>query len=386
MTRMITPQHHTLPSSRPRVHLTRFILATAATVLSLNSITPAFADTFDEQIKQKQAEVNALANKAGELQVYGDTLQSAVNNLQGQINELESRISSNEQKRTELGGQIETAQQDIIKRQDALSKSLQAMYIEGNVSNLEKLASSSSISEYLDKQEYRNQINQTVSTAMGQIKTLKTELESSKVQVEQLIADDQTIQTQINGQRTEQQNLLNQTKGEEAAYQAQVKGKKDEIAQLRAAQIEANRKAFGGQTVVSQGSCGGGYPAQVNTNGRMWGCNYPLDNTYDTWGLYNRECVSYTAWKVYQSGRYMPYMGGHGNAYQWPSTAGVPKDFGSGARVGDVAISMAGPYGHAMYVEAVSGNQVYVSEYNYNVDGKYSERWTSMSNLYFLHF
>ena len=33
------------------------------------------------------------------------------------------------------------------------------------------------------------------------------------------------------------------------------------------------------------------------------------------------QCVSYTAWKVYQKNGYMPYWGGVGNANQWPGNA-----------------------------------------------------------------
>ena len=104
--------------------------------------------------------------------------------------------------------------------------------------------------------------------------------------------------------------------------------------------------------------------------------------------MYNRECVSYTAFRVAASGRYMPYWGGHGNANQWPDSAraaGIPVD--GNPQVGDVAISMAGPYGHAMYVEAVGGGKVRVSQYNYGSPaGTYSEMTISAAGLYFIHF
>jgi surface antigen len=134
-----------------------------------------------------------------------------------------------------------------------------------------------------------------------------------------------------------------------------------------------------GSGYSSGGACGGGYPAAL--------CNPPQDTVIDNWGMYNRECVSYTAFRVAASGRHMPYWGGHGNANQWPDSAraaGIPMD--GNPRVGDVAISMIGSYGHAMYVEAVIGNQIHVSQYNYGAPGTYSEMTISSSGLYFIHF
>jgi surface antigen len=64
---------------------------------------------------------------------------------------------------------------------------------------------------------------------------------------------------------------------------------------------------------------------------------------------------------------------------------GIPVD--GNPRVGDVAISMSGYYGHAMYVEAVyNDGTIYVSQYNYGVAGEYSEMRISSAGLRFIHF
>ena len=108
----------------------------------------------------------------------------------------------------------------------------------------------------------------------------------------------------------------------------------------------------------------------------------------DNWGMYNRECVSYTAFRVAASGRHMPYWGGSGNANQWDDNAraaGIPVD--GNPRVGDVAISNAGYYGHAMYVEAVHGDgTISISQYNADWRGTYSTNRISIGSLVFIHF
>lgn len=149
------------------------------------------------------------------------------------------------------------------------------------------------------------------------------------------------------------------------------------FAKLQKQQVTAN-KSLGGEAITSSANHGG-YPASWN--------NIPQDSTLDRWGMYNRECVSYTAWKVYQAFGYMPYWGGVGNANQWVYDAersGIP--VGYTPRVHSVAISTAGYYGHSMWVEKVRGNMIYVSQYNYDLQGHYSEMWVSSSYLTYIYF
>jgi surface antigen len=123
----------------------------------------------------------------------------------------------------------------------------------------------------------------------------------------------------------------------------------------------------------------GGYPSK-------W-ANAPQDSLIDDWGMYNRESVSYTAFKVSEH-RTMPYWGGT-NANQWDDMAiasGIPVD---GTPVaGDVAIYNGGTYGNSMYVESVnSDGTINVSQYNSGYTGRYSTRANmAASNLVFIHF
>jgi surface antigen len=150
-----------------------------------------------------------------------------------------------------------------------------------------------------------------------------------------------------------------------------------QIAKLQAAQLTANQQLNG--TIVASSTDDGGYPAKWN--------DISQDSTLDSWGMYNRECVSYAAWKVYQTYGDMPYWGGVGNANQWVSDAiraGIPTS--ATPKIHSVAISMHGYYGHAMWVEAVNGNMIYVSQYNYDLNGHFSEMWVNGSSFTYLYF
>jgi surface antigen len=125
----------------------------------------------------------------------------------------------------------------------------------------------------------------------------------------------------------------------------------------------------------------GGYPAQ-------W-ANPPRGTVIDAWGMFNRESVSYAAWKVYDTYGSMPFWGGNPN--QWPDKArgvGIRVDFIAEPR--SVAILNRGAYGHAMWVEAVNTDgTVRISQYNNDFTGAYSETTISAlqaRSLTYIHF
>jgi surface antigen len=122
--------------------------------------------------------------------------------------------------------------------------------------------------------------------------------------------------------------------------------------------------------------------------------NCPQDNLgYSFYGGYVCQCVSYTGWKVYE--RYGIRISAWGNANQWHNTArnlGYRVDHSPEA--GSVAISTSGPWGHAMWVEAVNGDgTINLSEYNNSYSSKshragdfgYRTNVTT-AGMWFIHF
>lgn len=351
------------------------------------SSSKVYADQYDEKIKALQQEIDAASQKAAEAASRGDTLQTKLDELNGQLSTLKNQIAINQNKQSQIADEIAVVEAKLIENKKLLASSLKQLYRESTVTSLEMLASSSNLSDYIDKQEQLNKTQTQVANLTDEAEALKVSLQSQKQQIDNLLQDQQNIKVTLAEKQAETDRLLTETKGEESAYQSQVSAKNSEVEAQRAAQKAANEAALapvggGGRNVTLSPGSGnhGGYPD-------MWH-NAPQDSLVDSWGMYNRECVSYTAYRVAASGRYMPYWGGSGNANQWPSNAinsGIPVD--GNPQVGDVAISMAGYYGHAMYVEDVYGNgTIKVSQYNYGVSGEYSEMVISSSGLRFIHF
>ena len=343
-------------------------------------ITPIVrADQFDDQIRALNSDTAVKAQNKAQLGAEAASLTDVINKLQAQINDLQAKINDNQAKNVELQKQIAAAEAELAKQKKLLGEDIRAMYLEGQISTLEMLASSKDLSDFVDKQQYRNSVKDKIKTALDKVTALKAQLKSQKETLEKLIADQQAMQQQIASQQAEQNRLLGLNQSQQADLNSQIQANNAQVSQLRKQQAIENAKLFGGS--VPRGiPGGGGYPG-------AWAFA-PQDSIIDTWGMYNRECVSYTAWKVWSTGRYMPYWGGVGNANQWPGdarAAGIPVD--GNPRDGDVAISMRGAYGHAMYVEHVYGDgTIYVSQYNAGLDGYYSEARINAGGLYYIHF
>lgn len=125
-------------------------------------------------------------------------------------------------------------------------------------------------------------------------------------------------------------------------------------------------------------SVGDDYPASLRVAAR--------DSLVDPWGYYNRECVSFAAWRALEEDHVTVYYAG--SAYQW---AGYAKRHGylvdTNPTPGSVAWTNAGRFGHVAMVEKVLGPYLVVEEYNYVAPGTYSHRVVLASAFKkFLHF
>lgn len=335
------------------------------------------ADQFDEQIQALRSQNASTQQVSDSLAAQANSYQGVVDSLSQQIDSLQQTIVAYQQQSDAVQVEIVQKQADLDQQKKVLGEDIKAMYLEGQISTLEILASSSNLSDFVNKEVGRSAVQNKVKSSVDEINTLKLQLEQKQRELDGLIKDQQAQQAQLQTTESQQSQLLAFTEEQKATYDQQIKANNSQIASLRAQQIAANR-TLGGVPVAGDPNHGG-YPAQ-------W-ADVPQDSTLDSWGMLNRECVSYTAWKVFQAYGYMPYWGGVGNANEWPGdaqAAGIPT--GSTPKVGSVAISMAGGFGHAMWVEAVNGNTIYVSQYNYDLAGHYSEMSINGSGLTYIYF
>jgi len=386
-------KHRSTTPVSSKQHVAKSSIVAAAVLMSA-SIPVAFAqnvlaDKYDDQVKKLQSEADSYQQRASTLGVLASTLQAQLDTLTKQKNEIQAQINTSQAKRNKLEKDIAATEKKIAINKEALGEIVADMYVDSSISPLEMLASSKNIGDYVDKQEYRSSMQDNLNSTIKQIKSLRSQLEKQKKQVENVLRDQKSQKNALAAKEAEQAKLVSDTRGEESAYNGLVAKRNNEISSVRAQQAAAMaaaaRQSTGGSLNIGAGSAsGGGYPA-------IW-ANAEQDTLVDNWGLYNRECVSYTAWKVASTGRYVPHFGGAGNANQWPSTTaryGIAN--GSTPKAGSVAIWDVGAYGHAMYVEAVNGDgTITVSDYNNNMDGlgwgRYHYYTRSAAGLTYIYF
>ena len=336
------------------------VLVAGSGVFALGS--HVFARDYEAEIKAKEQEASKYNSEASRLGEMADNLQSELDKINGQITAIQGQIVDSQKKIDNLNAQIKRNEILIKQRRKAMGQVLADMHVDDQISPLEMLASSNSIGDYIDKQEQRSSLRTSLNGKIKEIKALQKKLEENKKLVENTLRDQEAQRNVLSSKQSEKAKLVADTKNDQNAYSALAQKRNSEVAKLREEQLMENRKRF----IVGSGSVGtGGYPS-------VW-ANAPLDAYVDPWGLYTRECVSYVAWKIHSTGRYVPHFGGAGNANQWPSTAarhGIPS--GSTPKAGAAAVMNIGYYGHVMYVESVNGDgTITVSDYNRGWDGLY---------------
>lgn len=378
----------------------RFVLAGLAVLMAVSAplayMEKAMADQWDSQIASLQAQANQYMAQANALRAQGDTLQNKLDQINAEIAALQTQIDINQKKYEKLQADIEANKLRLTKTQEALGDILANLYVDDEVSSFEMLASSSNIGDFVDKQEYRTAIRDQLNSTIAEVKRIKTQLETDKNAVEKILNELKLQNTQLAAQQADQQNLVNQTRGEEAAYQQLVSNARNSMAAVRA------------QQQAYYASLGGGSGSGVYGSFQYWGLSpgngaggctggYPYcmaqDTYVDPWNLYNRECVSYVAWALANRfGKSVNAWHGDGNAYEWvwsaPRWSGAWRVYDP--QPGDVVVLPRSggfaPVGHVMIVESVSGGNMFVSQYNFYGTGQYSTMWVKNSGVVLLRF
>ena len=375
-------------------------LCLASALLVANSLPApkAFAYTqqdlvnINSKISNLRAQMNGYEKQANALANEAQSIQNEINALRVQENKLKVEIQLKEAERQKLIAEIETITKRISDNSETVGYTIAQYYYNSEVSTLERIVSSDSFSSFIDEEMQLSSISDTLSAIIEENKNLKAELEQKKKNAELMLEDLKNQNAQLVALENQQAVLLAQTRASEATY----RDMKNQVASQKAALEEEQQKILADlarQYNVTNVTAGdpnkGGYPYSnrcpaAKINNRQFS---------DQWGMYICECVSYTAWKVYSTYGYMPYWGGRGNAKQWIGNArAAGYKVSSIPKPGTVGISTGGAYGHAVWVEAVSGTRVYISQYNYRnaatgyQPGQYSEQWVDQGMYQYIYF
>lgn len=108
---------------------------------------------FRQEKEDLQSQLDDLRNQEAEKQAYQDTLQEQIQVVQEQIDTTRQNIDDLNQSITELTMKLDASQAEIQDTIDEFKERLVALYTAGNISTLEILLDSDSLSEFTTRSE-----------------------------------------------------------------------------------------------------------------------------------------------------------------------------------------------------------------------------------------
>lgn len=304
-------------------------------VVALGFVVSPFAgaNQYGSEIARLQAENEHSHDKVNALEMRANNYEDAIAKLQSRINDLQAQIRTNQGKSNKLRQEIKVAETELKYQRDILGQNIKAMYLEGQISTLEMLATSNDLSEFVDKQQYREVVKDKIKNQVDKVTELRLQLKAQREKVEALIKEDELLRDKIADQRSEQSRLLRMNRSEQASFNAQIAKNNKKIDELRHAQaMLANRLASG--VFVSLGPVRqGDVIGSVGNTGFSTGAHLHLEARNSSGNLVNPNNYIGGAWIRPVSGGYISqgyweyntwYVNNHHPGIDYAGVTGAP--------------------------------------------------------------
>jgi peptidoglycan hydrolase CwlO-like protein len=345
-----------------------------------------YAESIQQKINSLNAENSQKQQNVNDLQLQATSYKDAINKLQKQIGAIEEALGASTAKQASLQRQIEADKQQIKIKKASLADDVKTMYVDGQMTTIEELASSNNLSDYVDKEEYRTSVQNQLNDKIKQIADLQAKLQSQKQQVDQLVHLQQQQQAKLASDKREKGNLLSYNQSQQNNYNSQIKSNSKKISALEAEQARINAatsRTVSGGFVGPSGGHGGACDIGMGNGGYpMSWCNAYQDSVGTSGGFPNRECTSFAYW--YFTSMEGKSLSVYGNAKDWVYTSSRPVS--STPHVGDIFVHTAGEFGHVGIVVGIGGGWVRTISMNDDYGGHYyNNREYPIGELYYIH-
>ena len=219
-----------------------------------------------------QSQLDDLRNQEAEKQAYQDTLQEQIQVVQEQIDTTRQNIDDLNQSITELTMKLDASQAEIQDTIDEFKERLVALYTAGNISTLEILLDSNSLSEFTTRSEMIENMTahdqdlvdkleayvestsaerEERQAQMDEVAELKKSLENQQDELDTLYAENAAALEEIQGAEGATENALAANEEELAAYEQKMQ-------EAIAAQKAAEEAALAAQQQQNSGSTASG--------------------------------------------------------------------------------------------------------------------------------
>lgn len=285
------------------------------------------------EINQKQAQKETAAAHSQGLGEEAQGVQGEINALSQQIASIQSQINTNIARQNELNAQMEAAQKKLLEQRDLLSANIRSIYIEGDISPLEMIASSRNLSDFVGKQEYRDRIQSNIASIVDEIEVLKTKIEAQQKEVVAILSQQQSLKSDLNAKNNEASAKLASVNQTKASFDAQVNAASGDIAKLQR-EVQAMQAALSRVNVKNLPSSGrveqGSVIGTVGNTGNSFGNHLHLRAQINGRAV-NPMAYLGNRWITPTGGRITQYFGENPYRYGYGAGGHDGVDYGTGA-------------------------------------------------------
>lgn len=320
-------------------------------------------DKVSDKIDEVQEQQEEISNKKSQAQKQVETLNSQIDSYESEIDELDNKISVTSNKISEAEKKIKEDEEEYKIQQEALADRIVTMYENGDISYLDVLLSSSSLTDFISSYyilseltTYDQEMLKNIEEEKAKIENEKKELEENKKSLDTAKKSKEAKASQLSVVKKEKSTYVAELTEEEASLEKQLAELKNyessissKIKQMQAAYDkeleEARKKAAAAAKKKSSSSnsskeSNSGTTTNANSSTGSYGFGWPVANP-----------IIGTGYGV--SGRY--WSSGHHTGVDFRASDGtVVFSIGDG-QVFDTGYSSA--YGN--YVEIYHGNNIY---------------------------
>ena len=169
-------------------------------------------EQLSEEIEENLDRIQELSQQEGNLEARIEQLDLEVEVAKQQIVEIDGRIDG-------IDVEIDATQEDLDRQEELLANSVRILYKRGQVSTIELIAGSGSFNDFINEQEYLSRIKIAISDTALEIERLKVALEDRKGE-QVALREGQEVQRTLAEQKiVEQEELLEETQGEQERFE-----------------------------------------------------------------------------------------------------------------------------------------------------------------------
>ena len=209
----------------------------------------------------------ALADTSAELQAKLDEANAHLNDLYSQAEQVSEQVNQTQVDLDNTNSEIEQKQSELASAQDTLSKRVASNYKTGGVSLVSILFDSTSFEDLVNRVTYASKVSDSDAQVIQQVKDIQNELNEKQAQQQQLLADQQSQQAELNDKVNEAQSYVSSL--DQQVQDALAKEQAECEAQQEAERKAAEEKAAQENNYVPEGNANAGNTnsnANANTN------------------------------------------------------------------------------------------------------------------------